>query len=201
MTKLHAEWGRWPVFYGHSTWIAAGEPAGTAVENCLYWGADYTGSLSVPRGVGRPFAHQFAASSKGPRPWHFPGVADNPALRGPDGLPLGPDINSLLIPFADVRALAGLDSGGEDVLDPVKDKDTFKEMLDDALGTPSEAFWESFVIGLGNGAVPGRKHQDGKPAIYEEGFAVGQEIAKAAQGGGALDPVLAKLAEIFQVKQ
>ena len=156
VTKLHDEWGRWPCFYGHATWMTAGQPEGTAVENCPYWGSDYNGELTVPNGVGTPVIHQYAASSKGPEPHTFPGVG-NIIL---DGKTLGPDMNSVLVPFASIEQLAfgssrGIDEPGGDsvALDPQTDQETFNKMLATALGlggTGDAPFWERMIIGIGD---------------------------------------------------
>jgi hypothetical protein len=180
VTRIHAEWGRWPFFYGHSTWTRAGEPTGTNVENCPYWGPDYLGELTVPAGVGTPVVHQYAASSKGPEPHFFSGVAN---FRDDDGILRGPDMNCLLVPFERIRQIAGLDGervpdqppddGGEEMpLDAERDQETFNKMLAVALGLGSPAdtlFWERTLVGIGD-VARGHDKRDGIPEPYASAF-------------------------------
>jgi len=163
--RLHDEWGRWPLFYGRRTWVEAGEPTGTDVERCPYWGAEYGPALRVPAGVGTPVLHQFAASSDGPEPHFFPGVA-NVRLRPEDPL-LGPDVNSVLVPFETLQEIAGIGNGmgrlerepqngdGDMALDPATDQETFNQMLATALGLggPGDpVFWQRMLVGIGDAA-------------------------------------------------
>ncbi len=161
--RLHDEWGRWPVFYGRHTWIEAGQPTGTVIENCPYWGAQYGPALEVPAGVGTPVLHQFAASSGGPEPHFFPGVK-NVRLKPDDPL-LGPDINSALVSFETLQAVAGIGGGmerlgrgpengeGDMALDAATDQQTFNQMLATALGLSAPAdtvFWQRMLVGIGD---------------------------------------------------
>jgi hypothetical protein len=181
VVKIHDEWGRWPWFYGHATWITAGQPEGTEIENCPYWGPDYLGELTVPTGVGTPVVHQYAASSKGPRPHFFPGVANGV---DPDtGETLGPDMNCLLVPFEIIRQTAGL--GGEDVaLDPEKDQDTFNKMLATALhvGTSGDPpFWQRMLLGIGD-VVREHEKRVGIDDPYEKAFDWAASLKKEDPG-------------------
>jgi hypothetical protein len=164
---LFKEWGRWPWFYGHETWIEHGRP-GTAVEKCFYWGSDYRGYLEMPSGVGTAIVHQYSASGKGPLPHSFPGVSPNS------------DMNSLLLPFDKVRESAGL--GGDYVaLDPVKDKAVFKQMADEVFGTPSELFWERMLMGVGD-FIRNQAKRD-IPDPYGLGYDWAQKVSSGAGGG------------------
>jgi hypothetical protein len=92
-------YGRYPWFYGGAEWRARGEPGGTEVENCPFWGARYGKPLEVPGGVGKPVAFQFTDGQHGPEPHQFPGVVGNC------------DVNMLLVPPEELREMAGLSIG------------------------------------------------------------------------------------------
>ncbi len=96
ITAVKSAYGRYPWFYGHAEWQAAGAPKDTAVSLCPYWGARYGGPLEIPDGVGKPFAFQFTNGSQGPQPHAFAGVSGNC------------DINMLLVSPSELRASAGL---------------------------------------------------------------------------------------------
>jgi hypothetical protein len=185
---IHDEWGRWPWFYGRATWIAAGQPPDTSVQNCPYWGADYNGELPVPTGVGTPIVHQYAASSRGPSPHTFPGVAN---VVDQHGNVFGPDMNSLLVPFETVRLTAG--PGGEDMaLDPEKDQDTFNRMLAKALGVtgPGDAlFWQRMLQGIGD-VVRGHERRSGIADPYGAAFEWASSLRHEDRGreGGSPSP-------------
>jgi hypothetical protein len=208
ITLLEKAWGRYPDFYGRIGWINVGQPADTVVSKCRYWGADYNGELDVPRGVGVPILHQFAASSRGPKPWHFDGVTDDSSRKGSDGIGLGPDMNILLVPFDEAFG----PPGGEDVdqatfnamLQEAAKEGTLKPLVDAIMGTPSEPFWIRCVIGFfdcGLGRQDRRQSPDnptGIPTPYDHGF----DLAKALlAGGGQLDPALVAFAATFEKKQ
>ena len=76
ISKLHAEWGFLPWFYGRRKWIVDGQPTGTIVQQCPYWGAEYGPELKVPEGVGQPILWQCRGGKDR--------NGDNP---GPDGAP------------------------------------------------------------------------------------------------------------------
>lgn len=112
--KLHAEWGRWPAFYGRRQWIDQGEPGGTAIANCPYWGAEYGPELKVPRGVGQVMAWQFYGATPGdPRPagapMTFPGVSGKC------------DLNMLVFSRTQLEEIADLGKKEADDVDALQD--------------------------------------------------------------------------------
>lgn len=96
VNEVSKEWGRMPLFYAGSAWRALGQPTGTVVENCPYWGPQYSNHLLVPNGVGKPVAWQFTDGKFGPGPKSFPGIGKC-------------DINSLLISYEELRLIAGME--------------------------------------------------------------------------------------------
>jgi len=98
--KLETEWGFTPMFYGRSKWIDLGQPTGTIIQRCLYWGSEYGPALRVPEGVGTPVMWQLFGgepSAPGPAgsPQKFAGLNDSPC-----------DIN-MVIDFRAIQSLLG----------------------------------------------------------------------------------------------
>jgi hypothetical protein len=173
--KLHAAWGVWPVFYcGYYPWVAVGQPTGTALENCLWLPPRYSNvPPQRPRGLGSAFGWQDNdGTDRYPRPAGahitFPGIGSC-------------DMNTMNISVAELHALA---NGGTVALDPVADKATFKTMLDDVFGTPSEAYWERFLIGLGDGAQgrPDRRQSDTLPEGIKPPYGAGYDFSQRSGG-------------------
>jgi lysozyme len=98
ITRIQAEWGRAPFFYGHRHWLAAGQPKDTSIAECPYWGPQYGSALEVPDGVGEVVAHRFTDGAFGPEPHIAAGVLN----------PCG--VSSLLVPARHLRFLAGLEA-------------------------------------------------------------------------------------------
>lgn len=97
INQVNREWGRLPLFYAGSCWRALGQPTGTVVEQCPYWGPQYGHKLIPPNGVGNPIAWQFTDGKFGPGPKKFPGIGTC-------------DINSLLVSQDELRIIAGLET-------------------------------------------------------------------------------------------
>lgn len=93
-----AAYGRPPWFYAGANWKLAGEPEGSGLSFCPWWGAQYGPHLRVLRGLGAPVAWQYTDGVGGP----------DGAPRRHAGVKGACDMSCLLVSTERVREMAGL---------------------------------------------------------------------------------------------